>query len=364
VNGRIKVAEMFCGIGGFRLGLERANLALAEQEGRGGPRRHGTEPPGERWHGHKEETLRCVWANDIDRHACQVYRKRWNDGTLVEGDIRAVDASSIPDHELLTAGFPCQSFSVAGKRKGFADTRGTLFFEIARVLEHKKPQYLLLENVEGLLSHSNGQTFQKVLEVLSDLGYLLQWQVLNSRDFGVPQNRKRVFIVGHLGGQPRPQVFPVGEVGEVSSREANSEPESGEASALEASYEKTKNLSNMIDTTGALTGGGHSGGLHSQMTMIYDGHHKQFTEKMGTLTGRENRQGTNWLIAGNTKIRRLTPTECERLQGFPDGWTATGITAEGEPVGISDTQRYKMLGNAVTVNVIESLGRRLLEAGW
>jgi site-specific DNA-cytosine methylase len=167
-----------------------------------------------------------------------------------------------------------------------------------------------------------------------------------------------VFIVGHSRAEPTRQIFPIGKVGEVSPREANSEPESGEASTLEATYGKTKSLSNMV----------------------YDGHHHQFTKKMGTLTGRENRQGTNWLVAsavdcdgylrsgarprdengkpqllpiGYRRIRRLTPTECERLQGFPDGWTE----------GVSDTQRYKVLGNAVTTNVVEFLGQNLLGVG-
>jgi DNA (cytosine-5)-methyltransferase 1 len=172
--------EMFCGIGGFRLGLERSG-----------------------W--------KCVWANDIDKYACQVYRKNFGDGGLVEGDIRSVDADSIPDHTLLTAGFPCQSFSLAGKRKGFEGTRGTLFYDIARVADAKRPPLLLLENVKGLLSNDKGRTFARILQTLDELGYDVEWQVLNSKYFGVPQNRERVFIIGHLRGTGSRQVFPIGQ---------------------------------------------------------------------------------------------------------------------------------------------------------
>src|SRR3990167_5374578 len=163
----MKFIEMFAGIGGFRHGLEK-------------------------------HRFKCVWANEIDKYACKIYRKNFGDKELFEGDIRAVDAISIPDHDLLCAGFPCQSFSIAGKRGGFEDTRGTLFFEIARIASVKRPELLLLENVKGLLSHDSGRTFGTILTTLSDLGYFLEWQVLNSKDFRVPQNRERVFIVGHL----------------------------------------------------------------------------------------------------------------------------------------------------------------------
>jgi len=171
---------MFCGIGGFRLGLERTG-----------------------W--------KCVWSNDVDKYACQVYRKNFGCRELVECDIRSVDVDSVPEHTLLTAGFPCQSFSLAGKRKGFEDARGTLFYDIARVAAVKRPSLLLLENVKGLLSNDEGRTFAKILQTLDELGYDVEWQVLNSKHFGVPQNRERVFIVGHLRGTGSRQIFPVGE---------------------------------------------------------------------------------------------------------------------------------------------------------
>jgi DNA (cytosine-5)-methyltransferase 1 len=276
--------DMFCGIGGFRLGLERSG-----------------------W--------RCVWANDIDRYACQVYRKNFGGRELVEGDIRAVEADNIPDHTLLTAGFPCQSFSLAGKRKGFEDARGTLFYDIARVARAKRPTLLLLENVRGLLSNDGGRTFARILQTLDELGYDVEWQVLNSKHFGVPQNRERVFIVGHLRGAGCGQIFPIAEMSEVARGEAE-ESEEQVVNCIDANYGRG------TDKHGARTVVAESGLFHSNQSVMLEG----------------------------LRLRRLTPVECERLQGFPDGWTE----------GISDTQRYRLLGNAVTVNVVEYLGARLL----
>ncbi|KKL60239.1 hypothetical protein LCGC14_2207290, partial [marine sediment metagenome] len=167
---------------------------------------------------------------------------------------------------LICAGFPCQSFSIAGKRGGFEDTRGTLFFEICRIARAKRTKYLLLENVKGLLSHDEGNTFQTIIRTLDELGYDLQWQVLNSKNFGVPQNRERVFIIGYLRGQPRPKVFPIGETNSSNS-------------IVEESREPAFSS---ITARGA-------GEYHTGMQLIRD-----------------------------TRIRRLTPIECERLQGFPE----------------------------------------------
>ena len=294
----MRFIELFCGIGGFRLGLEKANIPKQES---GEVRQTPSIIAGSRnWRG-IQSIYRCVWANDIDRYACQIYRKHWGD--VHEGDIRAVDADGIPDHDLLCAGFPCQSFSIAGKRGGFEDTRGTLFFEIGRVLRAKRPRYVLLENVKGLLSHDDGATFETILGTLDELGYDCQWEVLNSKDW-VPQNRERVFIIGHLRGQPRPQVFP-----------------------LEGIYKEDNQLAR--ETLGQNRS--WSGALRESGTSSFG--------------------SGDVFVANEARIRRLTPTECERLQGFPDGWTE----------GISDTQRYKCLGNAVTVDVIEAIGRQLLE---
>ena len=174
----IKYIDLFAGVGGFRVGINKAH------------------PDWE-----------CVYSNEYDKYANSVYKKHYE--RCDDRDIRTVKTEEIPDHDLLVGGFPCQAFSVAGKRRGFEDTRGTLFFEIARIAKQKQPRLLLLENVKGLLSHDSGNTFKTILRSLDELGYDCQWQVLNSKDFGVPQNRERVFIIGHLRGTSRPEVFPI-----------------------------------------------------------------------------------------------------------------------------------------------------------
>jgi len=176
----MKFIELFAGIGGFRLGMERG--------------------------GHE-----CVFSSEIDKYASLIYEKNFKDKPY--GDITQIKSEDIPNHDILCGGFPCQSFSIAGKRGGFNDTRGTLFFQIARILKDKQPKYFILENVKGLLSHDGGQTFKIIISTLTDIGYDIQWQVLNSKNFGVPQNRERVFIIGNLRGERRPEIFPVAKDG-------------------------------------------------------------------------------------------------------------------------------------------------------
>jgi len=337
----MRFIELFAGIGGFRYGLERCvgvestnkESEQAELEVQlGGLRtpvevRPGVLPTDNRW---ERAIYTCVYANEIDKYAASIYRKNFGGGELYEGDIRTVDTRDIPDHDLLVGGFPCQAFSIAGKRQGFNEVRGTLFFEIARILNDKRPRCVLLENVKGLLSHDSGKTFQTILKVLTDLGYRVEWQVLNSKDFGVPQNRERVFIVGHLRGQSGGQVFPNGESykGTIQDRKKDKGQEhSGRAWALR--QRDYKDGTNFI----------HYGNSQDQ----------KLSDKVAqTLNAGHYNQPK---IADGIRIRRLTPTECERLQGFPDGWTE----------GISDTQRYKCLGNAVTTNVITAIGKRIAD---
>lgn len=285
----IKYASLFSGIGGFELGIQRAS------EVTGVP-------------------AKCVFASEIDKYAQQTYIKNLGEDCL-HGDITKIEAESIPDIDLLVGGFPCQAFSIAGKRKGFQDTRGTMFFEIARICKEKRPKTLLLENVKGLLNHNGGRTFGTILAVLDELGYDAEWQVLNSKDFGVPQNRERVFVVGHFRGSSSRQVFPIGiQTGRTNER------------AIKAPVVR------------CLTAGGHSGGMHSSMTLI--------THSIYPRSSKTGEGGVR--VAG--KIRRLTPIECERLQSYPDNYTA----------GVSDTQRFKQLGNTVTVNVVQAIAERIL----
>jgi DNA-cytosine methyltransferase len=192
----MKFIELFAGIGAFRLGLERT--------------------------GHE-----CVWANEWLERPRSIYAR--NFGHEPDGrDVRDVSAGDIPDADLLVGGFPCATFSVAGKRTGFSldDTRGTLAFEMFRLAHEKSIPYLLFENVKGLLNHDGGRTFEIILEVLDGLGYDCQWELLDSQNFGVPQHRERVFLIGHLRSHPRPKVFPIGATGR-SNDEAHSEEREG-----------------------------------------------------------------------------------------------------------------------------------------
>lgn len=282
----MKYVSLFAGIGGFDLALNRQ--------------------------GHE-----CVYANEWDKYAAQTYEKNFSRKPDTR-DIKSVSTAGIPNHDLLCGGFPCQSFSIAGKRGGFSDTRGTMFFEIARILKDKRPTYLLLENVKGLLSHDNGRTFETILRTLDELGYELQWQVLNSKNFGVPQNRERVFIVGHLRGEPRPKVFPLQPTSYSDSFNRTIRTEGGRSMTNKHNWDVVRQPLRFLERNQRNVDGKHS-----------------FTVDSSNTGG----------VKVNNQIRRLTPLECERLQGFPDNWTQ----------GVSDTQRYKQLGNAVTVNVVEAI---------
>ena len=180
----LKFFDLFAGIGGFRLGMERA--------------------------GHE-----CVGSCEWDKYARETYKK--NFGSYPEyNDAKNMSLTSQPYFHVLCAGFPCQAFSIAGKRMGFEDTRGTIFFEIARIAKEKRPRYLFLENVRGLLSHDKGRTFRTILNTLDEMGYDAEWQVLNSKYF-VPQNRERIFIIGHLRGERTGKIFPLGEYDEKTN---------------------------------------------------------------------------------------------------------------------------------------------------
>lgn len=332
----IRFIDLFAGIGGFRLGLENANKyglekSILQPEGSSKTRRDSANSKGSE--GNRKSPYRCVWSNEWDKYAADIYDKNFG-GKIDRRDIRTVKSSEIPDFDLLVGGFPCQAFSIAGKRKGFDDTRGTLFFEIARILADKRPRYFILENVKGLLSHNEGKTFQTILGVLSDLGYEYQWQVLNSKNFGVPQNRERVFIIGNLGETSRPKVFPI---------IPNSEPDIV-LPTLTARY------------WGGQANGGYIGNkeVKRQPLKFLNRNQRNYQGDYAFTVDGANTGG----IKQDMKIRRLTPTECERLQGFPDGWTEIGLRMESI-FPISDTQRYKCLGNAVTTNVVSYLGSLL-----
>jgi DNA (cytosine-5)-methyltransferase 1 len=381
--------SLFAGIGGFDLAFQNCN--------------HTT-----------------VGACEIDEYARRIFSKQFPN-VPIEQDATKLRPEELPDFDILSAGFPCQSFSIAGQRRGFDDTRGSLFFEIARIAKEKKPPYLLLENVKGLLSHDKGQTFRTILATLDEMGYDAEWQVLNSRYF-VPQNRERIFIIGYLRGSSTRKIFPLGslnkqattkqlkQIGSIDTKGHNSlwgrvyDPDGlasnliahgGGLGAKTGLYAVTKDhnkLRQTQDESLALDANYYKGpDNHGQRTMIFMAHTKgnikqriQNRDESWTLTSNNKDWGViepaivadrsrtlagkgrnlespkpitnsitsvskdNYLLE-HSRIRRLTPKECERLQGFPDDYTA----------GISDTQRYRCLGNAVTVPVVQYIVSKL-----
>lgn len=391
----MRFIDLFSGIGGFRMAMERA--------------------------GHE-----CVGFCEIDRHAVKSYRAIYDTkGEYYAKDITRIDPADLPDFDCLTGGFPCQSFSVAGRREGFDDTRGTLFFDIARIAEARRPDVLLLENVKGLLSHDGGNTFRVILRTLDDLGYDCEWQVLNSKDFGVPQNRERVFIVGHLRGRGGRQVFPIGGTGQALDIEKVGAFPSNRNDGLDHASDRVYDPGGLAPTVqqrdykGAAMvkvgniypSGGQAGNVYDVKGIsptvsssnapkvaipqqFSDGtglayaldasYHKgigpssigsgRLTQIMQLDSKRDNPSayrvydknglaptidtaqggGRQPHIPMGLRIRRLTPRECWRLQGFPD---LAFDKAKGS--GVSDTQLYRQAGNSVTVNVVCEIAKRL-----
>jgi len=358
---------MFSGIGGFELGIqnafERSRLLQRVNNGlRKTSDKLGKLP---------SEPL-CVGYSEIDKYAIKVYERQFGSesnnqpkatglqakddstssnrdkGHINYGDATKINAAELPDFDLLVGGFPCQAFSVAGKRAGFNDTRGTLFFDIARILAEKRPRHLVLENVKGLLSHDSGKTFQTILGVLSDLGYRVEWQVLNSKSFGVPQNRERVFFVGHLRGECGSKVFPIGSTNSQDIIQLNQPKHSNDRVYSDEGLSPTLNT---------MQGGNRQPFVKRQFLRYLDRNQKNIEGDYSFTVDASQTSG----VKIDTRIRRLTPLECERLQGFPDNWTKFGEDEHGMRVDISDSQRYKMAGNAVTVNTVQAVITKLFD---
>lgn len=350
--------------------------------------------------------FKCVWYADIDKYATAVYNHRFNEA-YIPTDIRQVKTTDIPDFDMLCAGFPCQSFSIAGKRKGFQDTRGTLFFEICRIVRDKRPRFLFLENVKGLLSHDEGNTFRVILESLDELGYDLEWQVLNSKHFGVPQNRERVFIIGHLGGRGGRQVFPIGKgsqddygqrgnelqeplntirgnQGQYSNQNfvvqkfnrfpieggkimrtllsrdykdpklvqvAQRDYKGGEQVVMTAPNKKKIDLADRPNRPFQLTEARTELGKESRKAIreaegrdstLRSKNHKKYVPDTSGLancitTGKEAIE--KWTFI-DQRIRRLTPRECERLQGFPQLENYISLQIQNDSICIDLQKSY------------------------
>lgn len=358
LSSEVKYAELFAGVGGFRDGIEQAGNGF-----------------------------RCVYANELDKYASAVYRHIWRGNReLIEGDIRDQKTSDIPDIHFLTAGFPCQSFSLAGKRLGLSDTRGTLFFEVARVLADKRPRHFLLENVKGLVGHDGGKTIQTMFRILADLGYRIEWQVLNSTCW-VPQNRERIFIIGHLRGECGRKVFPLREDdgvlgkdgGEMLPSLTSSDwrgPSKQRAGIIVIQKTAGETVTVKNNETGCLQAGGMN--VRDKVPNVLDISTPPVTTEMAHGTGFNQTPGVARAIAtatGCSRFRRLTPVECERLQGWKDNHTALGLYLTAKlPKSkrgrdkytlqpISDTQRYKMTGNGVTADVVREVVLKMMAVG-
>lgn len=377
----MKIFSTFSGIGGFEVGIQNAYRSTlgreqedSERESQAGQRLQSSQRqdtsakkrrPSKRSTNQSDKGPLFIGYSEVDKYAIKVYERHYDHKNY--GDITKIKEEELPDFDCLVGGFPCQAFSIAGKRGGFEDTRGTLFYDLARILQAKKPRLFVFENVKGLLSHDGGRTFKTIISTIDQLGYDCQWQVLNSKNFGVPQNRERVYIIGHLRGTPRPQVFPISQ----NSRADIVLP------TLTARY------------YGAQANGGYIGNKSSEIKQVNQPKHSNdrvysddgISPTLNTMQGgnrqpkiiddtqgfdgirtfdisptmRANRSGLK-VSNGGGRIRRLTPLECERLQAFPDGWTAVG----GDGLPMSDTQRYKMCGNAVTTNVVQAIFERIL----
>lgn len=369
----IKFFDMFSGIGGFRAGLERA----------GG--------------------YACIGHCEIDKYADRAYREVHNvkENEVFYEDATTINPEEMPQFDLLCAGFPCQSFSIAGRRKGFDDQRGTMFFEIARVAGKRRPAYLLLENVPGLLSHDQGRTFTAILSTLSQLGYHVEFQVLNSKDFGVPQSRKRLYIIGYLdpgcagkvlpfpgtnpetlklliSGRQDSRVYDAGGLSKTLLARAGGP--GGKTGLYAVGYDRKDGITGKIDAAYTLTASGWRGlnRRHTQNAVLeikeatksgYKEAHPGDSVDLG-FAGQNTRRGrvgkniahtldtgcAQGVVTPQLRIRRLMPRECFRLQGFSEAQIDRLLSVD------SDTQAYKQAGNAVTVNVVHAIALRLKAA--
>ena len=369
----MQMLDLFSGIGGFHRGFEEAGWEFD-------------------WVGFSE----------VDKHASSVYRHRYPEAVEL-GDIKLIQPErDLPDKlTVLCGGFPCQSFSIAGARGSFSDTRGTLFFEIARILSYYKDKgdpipYFLLENVKGLYSAGDYTAFATIYGILAELDYNVECSLENTKYY-LPQNRERVYIAGYIGDRSRGQIFPLGEGSkEINKREESRGLQKQYSSTIFAGQHKISRgmtlVEQKINIVGNLKGeDGHechnvhsTNGIaptvrdnHGKTTMIAD-----YRTDEGLRIRKDNvspclnsvkasETEPSWmppLAIEETRIRRLTPNECERLQGFSarnkdetweDGWTSKGVV-DGKVVDISDTQRYKMCGNAVTVNVVRAIAAKML----
>lgn len=277
----------------------------------------------------------CVFTSEWDKFAQQTYIANFNDE--VQGDITQVDETEIPEHDVILAGFPCQPFSHAGLKEGFSDTRGTLFFDIERIARYHEPKVMLLENVKGLVSHDKGRTLQVILESLDSLGYWVEYKVLNARDFGVPQNRERIYIVAYSKDWFDAGDFTFPRASKKDTRvgdilDSRVDPKYTISDRLWAGHQRRK-----LEHAAKGNGFGYS---------LFDSD----SPYTSTISARYYKDGSEILIKQRGKNpRKVTPREAARLQGFPEWFK----------VHPSDSQAYRQFGNSVAVPVIEAIAKKI-----
>lgn len=292
----------------------------------------------------------CVFASEWDKHAQTTYLE--NHGIMPEGDITKIDAEDIPAHDILCAGFPCQPFSISGKQKGFEDTRGTLFFDIARITKYHMPKVLFLENVRNFASHDNGNTLKVVRETLNEIGYNLWYQVLNASHFGLPQNRERIYMIAVRKDIPLTEFqFPEPTYEQVMLKEIILPDEETNAYVIERD-DMTIDTSKIPEPSlfneyplkpiriGTINKGGQGERIYSEY-----GHAVTLSAHGG---GPGSKTGCYFI---NGRVRKLAPRECARVQGFPDDFK----------IPVSDAQAWKQFGNSVPLNVLQHILKSLVD---
>lgn len=306
IKNSIKIVDLFAGIGGIRLGFEKVS-----------------------------KNIECVFTSEWNKFSQETYRANFHE-YMIHGDITKISEEDVPDHDILLAGFPCQPFSQAGLKKGFYDTRGTLFFDIERILSKKKPQSFLLENVKQLKGHDKGRTLETILCHLKEIGYNnVQYSILRARDFGLPQNRERIYIVGFIDDSinfqfPNPERIPT-TVGQIL--EKNVDDKYTISDKLWDGHQRRK-IANKEK------GKGFGYGIVNELSPYTN-----------TISARYYKDGSEILVEQTGKNpRKITPREAARLQGFPDSFV----------IPVSDNQAYQQFGNSVAVNVIEKIASQML----
>lgn len=320
--------DLFAGIGGIRRGFDNAF----------------------------GNNIKTVFVSEWDKYAQETYRINYNDDFDIAGDITQIDEKTIPKFDICLAGFPCQAFSLAGQRMGFNDNykglcRGTLFQDVVRICEYHKPKVIFCENVKGLAIHDKGRTFKVIKHAFEEIGYTVYTQVLNSKDFGVPQNRERIYIVAFKNDIDSSKFkFPIGNNSKTCIRDIMEENVVSTKYYLSTVYIQTlvkhkerhkakgHGFGYEIRDLDAQAGAIVCGGMGRERNLIIDDRLTDFTP-VTHIKGEVNRQG----------IRKMTPREWARLQGYPDDFK----------LKLADTHLYKQFGNSVTVNVIEAIANQI-----